>query len=89
MNIEKESEIEINQEFVQSGGKILEKYSDGRPKRWLCGQGKNSEIVDPPNKENEAIHYLNEEGEWEAGNPDQELLEEIKRWRSDWHNVSK
>jgi len=80
MNIEQEEENKSN-EFEETGGKIIESYPDGRPKRWLCGKGENGEIIDPPDKERESIRYLNAEGKWEAGNPDKELLEEFDRWR--------
>jgi len=84
IEIEGDSEQEI---FEQTGGKILESYPDGRPKKWLCGVGENGEIIDPRGKEKEAIRYLNKENQWEAGNPDEDLIKEIKRWRSDWHDI--
>jgi len=84
-----EGKFELGEEFIKSGGKVLEWYKENnrptRPKRWLCGRGENEEIIDPLGMTKECIRYLNEKGEWEAGNPDEDLLEEIKRWRSDYN----
>ena len=77
----KKPEFNLDKKFIDSGGEVLNWYPAGRPARWKCGIDKNGNFIDPQ----EAIHYKNANDEWEAGNPDEELLEEIKRWRSDWN----
>lgn len=81
---EKLPKFDLGKEFIESKGKVFAWYPDGRPSRWECGQGEHGEPIDPKGMRKEAIHYLNEKGKWEAGNPDEELLAEIKRWRNDW-----
>lgn len=81
------SESNPDEKFAESGGEVFSRYPDGRPARWKCGIGENEEIIDPTGMAKEAIHYLNEKGEWEAGNPDEELIKEIKRWHTDWMDV--
>lgn len=85
-NIE-ETSSETEDIFNQTGGRILESYPDGRPKLWQCGEGENGLPVDPASAEKNCIHFLDENGRKMAGNPDEKLLEEIKRWRSDWTDI--
>jgi hypothetical protein len=86
---DQEGKFELGEEFIKSGGKVLEWYKkNGKPKspkEWLCGHGENGEIIDPQGMTRESLHYLNLEGKWEAGNPDKRLREQIALWRSDWN----
>lgn len=76
--------FDLGEKFVKNGGKVLEWYADGTPRRWKCGRGEKGEIVDPQGMKKEAIRYFNAQGECEGKNPDEESLKEIKLWRSDW-----
>lgn len=84
---EKEPSFDLGTEFIESGGQVFAWYPNSGPAVWKCGRGKDGEPIDPKGMQREALHYLNERGEWEAGNPDEELLAEIKRWRSDWMDL--
>jgi hypothetical protein len=81
---EKKPEFDAGEEFLKNGGEILKWYSDGRPASWKCGRGEKNEIIDPKGMEKMALHSLDKDGNWMGGNPDEELIKEIKRWRSDW-----
>lgn len=77
---EKDSEQDI---FEQTGGKILESYSDGRPKTWLCGLGENGGKINPPGvQENQAVFNLDKDGKWQGNNPGQKVLEERDQWQT-------
>ena len=83
-------EFYLGEEFLKNGGKVLKWYPDGRPAVWKCGLGKNGEIIDPKGAEKSGLHHLDDKtGNWMSGNPDEELIKEIKRWRSDWMDVTK
>lgn len=80
-------EFDLGEEFINSGGKVLEWYDDGRPKRWLCGRSPKGEPICPEGMQKDAIIYLNNKGQYEGTNPGQETREDIEKWRSDWQNV--
>ena len=72
-------------DFSRSGGMVLERYDDGRPRLWHCGRDTQGQRLDPPEVERQqALHRLNAQGRWEGVNPSQEDLAEIALWRSDW-----
>lgn len=82
-----EGEAESMEEFLALGGRILEYYpAEGdqpeRPKTWICARDKKTkEPLDPPGFRKKAIHYLNPKGQWEAGNPTEELIQEKEAWQ--------
>lgn len=42
----------------------------------------------PPHiKRGDTIFFLGNNGQWHAQNPSPELIEEIKKWRSDWMDL--
>lgn len=81
------SEFYLGEEFLKSGGKVLKWYSGGKPASWKCGRGEKGEIIDPKGMSKMGQHFLDKDGNWMGGNPDKELIEEIKRWRSDWMDI--
>jgi hypothetical protein len=80
----KKSEFDPGEEFIKSGGKILESHPDGRPARWKCGKGENGAPIHPKGMIKEAVTYINKDGELEGRELDDKYREEIKLWRSDW-----
>ncbi len=80
----KKAEFDPGEEFIKSGGEILESHPDGKPARWKCGKGKDGLPIHPRGMTKEAISYINEKGGFEGREPDKKLLEEIKLWRPDW-----
>jgi hypothetical protein len=85
MTINPESETVADETTVEEfsgGGKIFERYEDGRPKRWLCGHDTENNITDPPEvARGAATHYLNSEGKMEGANPTEEVLDEQELWK--------
>lgn len=64
-----EPDLELVDEFMESGGEILE-YSDNNPDdiskpiRWICGKGKNEEHTNPSGITNPIYTHLDSEGRW-------------------------
>ncbi len=74
--------------FASSGGEVLDRYEDGRPKRWKCGKAGPGKPLDPPGVDpKNVIHRITAEGSWEGANPTKDDIDEIKKWRTDWMDV--
>jgi len=80
----KKSEFDPGEEFIKSGGEILEFRPDGKSAHWKCGKGENGAPTHPEGMAKEAISYINEKGEFEGREPDEKLLEEMRLWRPNW-----
>lgn len=82
-----EPESEPLQEFLASGGDIVEFDEHGWPRRWICGKDGDGRPTDPPGIERrDILHRLDAAGRYEGVIPQTEDIEELKRWRSDWND---
>lgn len=59
------------------------------PRAWPIEIGPKGEIIGLPEgiKREDVILRIESDGSWWAYNPSQEIIEEIKKWRSDWMDV--
>lgn len=76
--LERKPTYDVGQEFIESGGEVLEWDKDGRPKRWKRGY-KDKKFIDPKGiEEKDITTYLNQDGKWEATT--ESKVEEAALW---------